>query len=117
MAVYPEGERRSFLSSADGGLKLEARIEPHGKLLYIPISLIGENGALESNADRPVSLEVTGGRLLGFGSARPATEESFLSATATTYYGRAQAVVEKGNGPMRVEISAPGLETIVLKSF
>ena len=117
VAIYPEGERRSFLSSADGKLKLNASIEPHGKLIYIPISLIGENGALESNADIPVSIEVTGGRLLGFGSARPDSEESFLSATATTYYGRAQAVVEKGEWPLCVEISAPGLETIVLKSF
>lgn len=117
VAIYPEGERRSFLSSADGALKLDASIESHGKLIYIPISLIGENGALESHSDIPVSIAVTGGRLLGFGSARPASEESFLSATATTYYGKAQAVVEKGEGPLCVEISAPGLETIVLKSF
>lgn len=117
VAIYPEGERRSFLSSADGALKLDARIEPHGKLVYIPISLIGENGALESHSDIPVSIEVTGGRLLGFGSARPASEENFLSSTATTYYGKAQAVVERGKGPLNIRISAPGLAPIVLESF
>ena len=117
VAIYPEGERRSFLSSADGALKLDASIESHGKLIYIPISLIGENGALESHSDIPVSIEVVGGLLLGFGSARPDSEESFLSATTTTYYGKAQAVVEKGKGPLTIKISAPGLETIVLESF
>jgi hypothetical protein len=117
VAIYPEGERRSFLSSAEGTLKLDARIDPHGKLIYIPISLIGENGALESHSDIPVSIEVTGGRLLGFGSANPVSEESFLSATATTYYGKAQAVVERGKGPLNIKISAPGLAPIVLESF
>jgi len=117
VAIYPEEERRSFLSSADGALHLDARIESHGKLIYIPISLTGENGALESHSDIPVSIEVTGGRLLGFGSANPVSEESFLSATATPYYGKAQAVVERGKGPLNIKISAPGLAPIVLESF
>ncbi|MBQ8071154.1 MAG: DUF4982 domain-containing protein [Bacteroidales bacterium] len=116
VAFYPEGERRSTLSSAVGHLKIDAEIEPHGKLVYLPVSLVGENGSLESNSDIPVSIEVSGGRLLGFGSARPFSEESFLGNTATTYYGKAQAVVERGNGPLSVKISAPGLESLILES-
>lgn len=117
LAIYPEGVRRSTLSSADGPLKLDARLETQGNLVYVTIAITGENGALESNADLPVSIAVTGGRLLGFGSARPETEEGFLENTVTTYYGKAQAVIEKGEGVLQVTISAPGLETTALNSF
>ena len=105
------------MSSADGPLKLDARLETQGHLVYVPIAITGENGALESNADLPVSIAVTGGRLLGLGSARPETEEGFLETTVTTYYGKAQAVIEKGEGVLQVTISAPGLETTALNSF
>lgn len=114
VAVFPEGKRNALLSSATGRMRLDARIERHGKLLYVPIALVGENGALESNSDLSVEIKVTGGRLLGFGSARPSSEESFLGTVATTYYGKALAIVEDIQEPLSIELSAPGLETVVL---
>ena len=39
---------------------------------------------------------VEGGELLGFGSANPRTEESYLSGTFKTYYGFAQAIIRAG---------------------
>ena len=50
----------------------------------------------ESNADVELSITVDGGRLLGFGSANPRTEESFVDGHYRTYYGYAQAVIEVG---------------------
>lgn len=55
---------------------------------------------------RPVwlSVRVTGGELLAFGSANPRTEERFHEGEYTTYYGRALAVVRCG-GQGKLEIT------------
>lgn len=85
------------LRSTDG--KLDIRILPEdteattGKLLYVDIVLADSNGIVESNADRDLQIYVENGTLLGFGSAQPCTEESYLTNKARTYYGRAQAVI------------------------
>lgn len=67
------------------------------EIVYFNIQLQGENGVIDSGSDRKISAEVTGGELLGFGSANPCTEESYLEGTFTTYYGRAQAIVRAGD--------------------
>ncbi len=64
-----------------------------GDIIYYNIDIAGENGVVESNADRKLTVTVEGGELLAFGSANPRTEEEFLSGTYTTYYGRALAIV------------------------
>lgn len=88
---------QSTLVSATG--KEQVRVVPennsikNGDIVYYDISIIGENGVVESNADRRLKVTVEGGELLAFGSANPRTEESYLSGAFTTYYGKAQAVV------------------------
>ena len=88
---------RSELVSATGAVRLDVRPEVScvrvGEIAYVAIELRGENDVLESNADRRVTLEVEGGELLGFGSAQPNPEESYLSSECQTWYGRAVAVV------------------------
>lgn len=88
---------QNTLKSAMGNLKVSVTAEndniKNGDIVYYDISIKGENGIVESNADRKLTVKVTGGELLGFGSANPHTEESFVSETYTTYYGKAQAVV------------------------
>ena len=84
------------LTSASGTVKI--CIEPEteaiqGKILYVNINLCGENGIIERACDQRLSIEVTGGKLLGYGSANPRTEENFLTGTYTTYYGRSLAVI------------------------
>lgn len=59
----------------------------------MPIELVGENGVVESNADRKLTVEVAGGELLAFGSANPCTIEQYHSGSFTTYYGRSLAIV------------------------
>ena len=88
---------RSELHSASGTIQLTAVPEADtikvGGIAYIPVSLQDSNGVVESNADRKLTATVTGGALLGFGSANPCTEERYDTGSFTTYQGRALAIV------------------------
>lgn len=106
---------RSCLQSATGRKKLEVCPEDEcvkaGDIVYVDISITGENGVVESNADSLMEVQVEGGSLLGFGSANPCTEERFDSGRYTTYYGRAQAVVrtEKA-GVVTIKVSGGNMK-------
>lgn len=88
---------QNTLCSATGMPKVSVEAEnkniQNGAIVYYDISLKGDNGIVESNADRKLNVTVKGGELLGFGSANPRTEERFDTGVYTTYYGKAQAVV------------------------
>ncbi len=102
---------RSELRSAEGKLKVTLRPETDkvkpGDIVYIPVTIEGENGVVESNADRKITLKVEGGELLAFGSANPCTKEQYHTGTFTTYYGRALAVVRaREDGKIRVTVES-----------
>lgn len=105
---------RSELKSATGSLRVKVKAEDEvitkGDIVYLDISIRGENQVVESNADTKLSISVKNGELLAFGSANPRTEEAFWAGTYTTYYGRAQAVV-RGNavGEIEIEVNGKGL--------
>ena len=88
---------RNAMESATGELKIVAEPEvvtaKPGEVVYVNIAIVGENGVVESNADRKLTVSVEGGELLAFGSANPRTEERFDEGTYTTYYGTALAAV------------------------
>lgn len=88
---------RSELKSAKGPVNLVVRPEEShikkGDIVYVPIQIEGENGIVECNADCQVEVMVSGGKLLGFGSANPCTTESYTDGKFSTYYGRALAIV------------------------
>jgi hypothetical protein len=88
-----------------------------GDLGYIKIHLVGENGVVESNDDKTLSVTVEGGTLLGFGSANPCTEQRFDSGSYGTYYGKALAVVRAGQNTegVRITVSAQGCEPQVFE--
>ena len=69
-----------------------------GEVVYISVLIGDENGVVESNADRNLSVSVEGGELLGFGSADPRTEERYVDGRFSSYYGRALAIVRAGRG-------------------
>lgn len=98
--AYDAGGRellRSELNSATGKLSICAQPEKAsaaiGEIVYVPVTLRGENGVVEANADKKLTVTVEGGELLGFGSANPCTEEQYHTGSFTTYYGRALAIV------------------------
>lgn len=96
VAYAPNGQEtgKRTLSPATG--KVHIRLTPEessSDLVFIPVELVGENGVVESNADRRLTVTVAGGELLAFGSANPCHEEQYHTGCFTTYYGRALAVV------------------------
>lgn len=104
---------RSELHSGNGELGIRLTAEQGaavpGELIYVDVDLAYSDGVVESNADLCLEASVTGGELLGFGSADPHTEESYLSGKFTTYYGRAQAVVRCGDcGTVTLKVSGGG---------
>ena len=88
------------LRSAIGDLRISVAAEREqakpGEVVYVDVSIVGQNGVMESNADRKLSVTVEGGELLAFGSANPRTEEQFNVGSYTTYYGKALAVIRMG---------------------
>lgn len=109
------------LCSATGAIGIslapEKREAKSGELIYIPVSLTGSNGTVESNGDKRLTVSVTGGELLAFGSANSRTEEQYHTGSFTTYYGMALAVVRALQpGQMTVTVSGDGLspsETVI----
>lgn len=107
--------KRTELNSAYG--KTSISIEPEkcevsaGGIIYVNINLKGENGEIERNADRKLSICVENGELIAFGSANPRTEDCYTSGSFTTYYGCSQAVIRTiGLGNIRVKVTGDGLE-------
>lgn len=85
---------RSSLLPATGKRTIRLTVEEsHSDIHYIPVEIVGENGVVDSNADRRLTVTVEGGELLGFGSANPCHEEQYHTGSFTTYYGRALAIV------------------------
>ena len=84
---------RSSLTSATGEVQVKTSQSTWGDLVYVDVALVGDNGEVWTNRDRKLKIEVSGGKLLGFGSAKPRTESSFLGGEYETWRGRAQAVI------------------------
>lgn len=107
---------RTSLLSASGPLRLRAESDRPvvsangGDLAYVTLTLTDPDGTLNTAADRPVRLEVTGaGVLLGFGSADPASEERFDATERRSYEGRVLAVL-RPTGPGRIHLTASASE-------
>ena len=88
--------------------------QPRREHEYVSIALTDDGGRVVPFDDRRVTVIVTGDvQLLGLGSARPSTEDSYVANTCRTYQGRAQAVVRRidgGRGELLVE--SDGLDPI-----
>jgi beta-galactosidase len=69
-----------------------------GQLCHIRLQYTDENGTIKPLERGILSVEVTGGRLLGLGSACPFNEIGFVTSRTDTYYGEALAVVKVGKG-------------------
>jgi beta-galactosidase len=83
-------------------------------LAFVDISLQDADGTVALGVDRAVTVTVEGPAVLaGFGTASPATEESYLDGVHTTFDGRALAVVRPtGPGRITVTASAPGCDDV-----
>ena len=109
-------QHEQTLTSATG--KVGISIEPEkdnyksGELAFVNINLVGENGIVESRADRTLTVTVEGGELLGYGSQTLITEAAFLDGVYPTHYGQSQAVVRALKpGNVMITVTGEGLET------
>ena len=116
VAYYADGKQtRSALESAQGQLELSLETEKdrysQGELIYINVNLVGENGITESNADQILEARVSGGELMGFGSAYPTPDSySFKDGRYPSHYGKALAVVRATRkGIVTLTVRAEGL--------
>ena len=75
----------------------EAAVKP-GRLCHIRLQYTDENGTMKPLERGVLHVEVTGGKLLGLGSACPFNEIGFVTGRTDTYYGEALAVVQAGEG-------------------
>lgn len=103
---------RSILRTAhEPQLRIEAepREQAGGRdeLRFIKIAIADAAGTVEMCADDEITLTLDGpGKIAGFGSAAPATEESFVDAVHTTYRGRALLIVRREAGAQSLRIKA-----------
>lgn len=63
-------------------------------LCYVRLRYADINGITKPLEHNEIKLQVTGGKLLGFGSACPYYTNSYLSDVADTYYGEALAIIK-----------------------
>lgn len=75
----------------------EGDVEP-GRLCHIRLQYTDESGVVKPLERGILSVKVTGGRLLGLGSACPYNETGYTTDRTDTYYGEALAVVQAGEG-------------------
>lgn len=106
-----ETSRSSLHSAGPARLSLraeEAQLVADGRdLAFVWVEFVDEQGIVESNNDDSVALEVTGPAVLsGYGSAATATKDSFAGERATTFQGRALAVLRSTGGGGDVVIKA-----------
>ena len=113
----------SRLESAEGGVHIQITFETDsfssGDVVYADIRLVGDNGIVWSNRDCDLQVHAEGAELLGFGSACPRTEASFLDGCYPSWHGYAQAILKvQDTDTVSLTVSADSLQTktLTLKS-
>lgn len=91
MSELHTGAEETILS-----VKPEKAVAKPGESVYVPVEFTDKDGVLKPYLEKMVALSVTGGELLGFGSALCKTDEVFDQPHHRTYRGRALAVVRAG---------------------
>lgn len=74
-----------------------------------------EAGDIVPDAEVALTAALEGaGILAGFGSGNPITTDNYTMPSATTYHGRAQAVLRSGydTGSMTLRVQADGMEPV-----
>ena len=90
---------RAILQSARGPLSLRMEVQRQdGRIAFVDVCATDAQGVVEGTFNDEVTVEVTGGELLAFGSAAQKSECSYASGTFPLRYGRGLAVVHVGNG-------------------
>ena len=105
--------RTALRTAGEAGLtaSVEQPAVAEDGLGFVAISLADADGVVATAADRVITVTVEGSaELIGLGTGRIRTEESFAGPSVTTFDGRALAIVRPtGPGAATVTVSAAGL--------
>lgn len=115
---------RARLRTASSEALLDVRLDKtvtdlrDGALFFAEIELRDAGGNLINDADRPVTVTVTGaGSLAAFGSGRPRTFERFNHDTHGTYDGRVLAAIRPDRvGAIEITVSAEGTSDVLARA-
>jgi beta-galactosidase len=101
-ALHSAGEPTHLSLETD---RTELSADPQ-RLAHIGIALVDDNRVLNPARDTKITIRVDGpGVLQGFGTGAPATEESFLDDSATSFKGRALAIVRATGETGRITVT------------
>ena len=114
------GEYRIQSAGEANVLRAEQVTENETELAYVKVWLEDEQGNKNLLERKRVRANVTGnGRLEGFGTANPCSEENYFADTVTTYDGYAMAAVRWMNPdseePVYIQFSADGCREVEIK--
>ena len=122
--VYQSGEITAIAYSESGAIVAEKtlktagretilnakpellRVDPGHDLCYVRMRYTDAKGETKPLARGRIKAEVTGGKLLAFGSACPYYPESYQTDETDTYYGEALAIIRPEKGAEKVVIKA-----------
>ena len=103
---------RTPIGSPELVVAAEADASPAGPsdLIFVPVALADDSGNVFTDADRIVTVEVSGdGVLQALGSGNPAPEQTYSTGSHRTFDGRALAIIRPtGAGPITVQVRASG---------
>jgi beta-galactosidase len=121
--VYRKGQEigRDTMVTASEDVHIDAYADKvavpadESDICYVEIALKDAQDNLNPGCDKAVTISVEGpGRILGFGSADPQSEENYFDTTAKAYEGRLRAAIrgtgEKGT--ITVTLKAEGCEDV-----
>ncbi len=96
-------------------LHMEKVTENERDIAYVKVRLEDESGLLNAQEKKEVHVQITGnGKLEGFGTAAPSSEEDYFADTVTTYDGYAMVAVRLNalnrKEPVSVKCWADGCE-------
>jgi hypothetical protein len=112
VSISADGKQQEAeLTSATGEVRIAAHAEKDsykvGELIFVDVNLEGENGVVVSNQDQQLFVAAEGAELLGYGSAKPSTEERFITGIYTTHEGQSLAVLKaKKAGTVKVTVKS-----------
>ena len=94
--IISTSELKTGRSETILSIRPEKAVAKPGEIVYVPVEFTDKDGVLKPYLEKTVALSITGGELLGFGSALCKTDEVFDQPHHRTYRGRALAVVRAG---------------------
>lgn len=120
---YQDGKEISRAELATTGAPAKLRLVPETTeacadghdLIYVGIEIVDQEGRVVPDAEVKLEADVEGACVLaGFGSGNPITEEDYTDAFATTYRGRALAILRSGYeaGSCKLVVKAEGFDSM-----